>query len=109
MLRPELERVFEVGHCSRVSMEHIVFLERNTIAADFRRPAFDHEWVEFGQSFQADVVERLRDATIAISNKLALREPELSQLTELKLIAIAATGSDNIDLDYCRQHGISVS
>ncbi len=90
-------------------MERIVFLERNTIAADFRRPGFDHEWVEFGQSFQADVVERLRGATIAISNKLALREPELSQLTDLKLIAIAATGSDNIDLDYCRQHRISVS
>src|SRR5207237_7140149 len=48
-------------------------------------------------------------ATIAISNKLALREPELSQLPELKLIAIAATGSDNVDLDYCRKHGIAVS
>src|SRR6266850_4377442 len=90
-------------------MERIVFLERDTIAADFRRPNFDHEWIEFGESFQDEVVERLRGATIAISNKLALREPELSQLPELKLIAIAATGSDNIDLDYCRRHGIAVS
>lgn len=90
-------------------MERIVFLERNTIAADFRRPNFDHEWTEFGESVQNQVVERLRGATIAISNKLALREPELSQLPELKLIAIAATGSDNIDLDYCRRHDIAVS
>jgi glycerate dehydrogenase len=30
-------------------------------------------------------------------------------LPQLKLIAIAATGSDNIDLDYCRSHGIAVS
>jgi glycerate dehydrogenase len=30
-------------------------------------------------------------------------------LPELKLIAIAATGSDNIDLDYCRRHGVAVS
>jgi len=90
-------------------MERIVFLERNTIAADFRRPAFDHEWIEFGESFQDQVVERLRDATIAISNKLSLREAELSQLPELKLIAIAATGSDNIDLQYCREHEIAVS
>src|SRR5437016_3475009 len=90
-------------------MERIVFLERNTIAANFRRPGFDHEWIEFGESFQDQVVERLRNATVAISNKLALREPELSQLPELKLIAIAATGSDNIDLDYCRTHGIAVS
>jgi len=90
-------------------MERIVFLERNTIAADFRRPAFDHEWIEFGESFQGQVVERLRGATIAISNKLSLREAELSQLPALKLIAIAATGSDNIDLQYCREHEIAVS
>ncbi len=90
-------------------MERIVFLERNTIAADFRRPAFDHEWIEFGESFQDQVVERLRGATIAISNKLSLRQAELSQLPALKLIAIAATGSDNIDLQYCREHEIAVS
>ncbi len=90
-------------------MERIIFLERNTIAANFRRPGFDHEWVEFGESFQDQVVARLWSATIAISNKLALREPELSQLPDLKLIAIAATGSDNIDLNYCRAHNIAVS
>src|SRR5258708_17235503 len=90
-------------------MERIVFPERNTIAADFRRPGFAHEWIEFGESLQGHVVARLRGATIAISNKLALREPELSQLPELKLIAIAATGADNIDLNYCRTHDIAVS
>ncbi|HMJ26937.1 MAG TPA: D-2-hydroxyacid dehydrogenase [Pyrinomonadaceae bacterium] len=90
-------------------MERIVFLERKTIAADFRRPNFDHEWIEFAESFQDQVVDRLRGATIAISNKLALREPELSQLPDLRLIAIAATGSDNIDLHYCRAHNIVVS
>src|SRR5258707_8262175 len=92
-----------------ITMERIVFLERNTIAADFRRPGFDHEWIEFGESFQHQVVERLLGATVAIGNKLALREPELSQLPQLKLIAIAATGSDNIDLEYCRTHNIAVS
>jgi glycerate dehydrogenase len=90
-------------------MERIVFLERNTIAANFRPPNFDHEWIEFGESFQPQVVERLRGATVAISNKLALHEPELSELPDLKLIAIAATGADNIDLNYCRAHGIAVS
>src|SRR6266446_4746410 len=90
-------------------MQRIVFLERNTIQANFRRPGFDHEWIEYGESFQDQVVERLRNATIAISNKLPLREAELSQLPELKLIAVAATGSDNIDLDYCGSHGIAVS
>jgi len=90
-------------------MERIVFLERNTVQADFRRPSFDHEWIEYGETFSEQVVDRVRDATIVISNKLSLREPELSQLPGLRLIAIAATGSDNIDLDYCRSHGIAVS
>jgi glycerate dehydrogenase len=90
-------------------MQRIVFLERNTIQAEFRRPNFDHQWIEYGETESAQVVERLRAATIVISNKLPLREAELAQLPELKLIAIAATGSDNIDLAYCRRQGIAVS
>jgi glycerate dehydrogenase len=50
----------------------------------------------------------LEGASIVISNKLALREPDLSQLPELKLIAIAATGSDCVDLEYCRARDIAV-
>ena len=89
-------------------MERIVFLERNTFRADFRKPGFEHEWIDHAETKAADVVERLRPATIAICNKLPLREPELSQLPQLKLIAVAATGVDNIDLDYCRERGIAV-
>ena len=90
-------------------MQRIVFLERNTIQASFRPPNFEHEWIEYGETLSEQVVERLRGATVVISNKLPLREAELSQLPDLKLIAIAATGSDNIDLEYCRSHHIAVS
>jgi glycerate dehydrogenase len=89
-------------------MEHIVFFERNTVRAEFRRPDFPHEWIEYGESEPAQVIERIRNASIVISNKLSLREPELSGATHLKLIAIAATGSDCVDLDYCRARGIGV-
>jgi len=89
-------------------MERIVFLERNTFRADFRQPKFVHEWIEHGETLPVETVGRLRHATIAICNKLPLREAELSQLPELKLIAVAATGVDNIDLDYCRRRGIPV-
>ena len=88
--------------------EKIVFLERNTFNNEFRRPGFDHEWTEYGETDAGEVVERLRDATIVICNKLALREDVLSQLPGLKLIAVAATGTDNVDLDYCRTHHIAV-
>jgi glycerate dehydrogenase len=89
-------------------MERIVFLERNTFRARFRQPQFDHEWIEHGETLPANVVERLHHATIAICNKLPLREAELSELPHLKLIAVAATGVDNIDLDYCRTRGLAV-
>ncbi len=90
-------------------MERIVFIERNTIQANFRRPQFDHEWVEYAESTAEQVPERIGGATIIISNKLSLGGPQLSQAPNVKLIAIAATGSDCVDLDYCRTHGITVS
>jgi glycerate dehydrogenase len=89
-------------------MERIVFIERKTIQANFRRPEFAHEWVEYPESFAPQVAERVRDATIIISNKLSLGEPQLAEAPNVKLIAIAATGSDCVDLDYCRRRGITV-
>ncbi|HEX8476113.1 MAG TPA: D-2-hydroxyacid dehydrogenase [Pyrinomonadaceae bacterium] len=88
----------------------IVFLDRDALRADVRRPRFAHEWREYGQTESAsDVVERLRDADIAIVNKVRLRETELVQLPSLRFVAIAATGTDNVDLEYCRRRGIPVS
>jgi glycerate dehydrogenase len=89
-------------------MERIVFIERNTIQANFRRPNFDHEWIEYPESAAEQVPERIHDATMIISNKLSLGEGQLSQAPRVKLIAIAATGSDCVDLDYCRRRGITV-
>jgi glycerate dehydrogenase len=91
-----------------MTTEIIVFLERNTFNVPFRRPAFAHEWSEFGETAAGEVVERLAPATIAICNKLPLRAETLSQLPRLKLIAVAATGVDNVDLAYCRSHDIAV-
>jgi glycerate dehydrogenase len=86
----------------------IVFLERNTFNVPFRKPPFDHEWIEFGETTLGQVVERLTGATIAICNKVQLRGDALSQLPQLQLIAVAATGVDNVDLAYCRNHNIAV-
>ena len=86
----------------------IVFLERNTFNVPFRKPSFDHEWIEFGETTLDHVVGRLEGATIAICNKLQLRGDALAQLPKLRLIAVAATGVDNVDLAYCRSHNIAV-
>ncbi|MDX6693864.1 MAG: glycerate dehydrogenase [Blastocatellia bacterium] len=90
-------------------MHRIVFLDSNTLRADIRRPAFAHEWTEHAETAPLETLERLRGATIAITNKVPLRETVLSQLPDLKFIAVAATGVDMVDLDYCKRRGLPVS
>src|SRR5580765_4444258 len=89
-------------------MESIVFLERGTFNVEFRRPAFLHDWTDFAETPLSEIVPRLRSATIAICNKLPLRANTLAHLPALKLIAVAATGVDTVDLDFCRANGIAV-
>lgn len=90
-------------------MEHIVFLDRSTLEAQIRRPAFPHQWEEYATTAPDQTVERLIHATIVITNKVPLRAETLAQLPRLKLIAEAATGVNNIDVDWCREHGIAVA
>jgi glycerate dehydrogenase len=90
-------------------MERIVFLDRNTLRAEIRPPAFAHEWREYGETLPREVVERLAGASIAVVNKVRITDAELARLPALKLIAVAATGTDNIDLKSCRERGVSVS
>ena len=90
-------------------METIVFLERDTLRAEVRRPSFEHVWRDYGKTLPEEVLERLEGATVAVVNKLPLRAEVLARLPALRLIAVAATGTDNVDLDFCRERGIAVS
>jgi len=92
-----------------MTAHHIVFLERDSVRAEFRRPDFPHRWDEYPQTAPAEMAQRLHQASIAIINKLPLRAELLAQLPQLRLLAVAATGVNNVDLDYCRAHGIVVS
>jgi len=87
----------------------IVFLDRSTLQANVRRPAFEHNWAEYPGTSESEVLGRLRDATIAITNKVPLRAVTLERLPALKMIAVAATGYDSIDIAYCKAHGIAVA
>ena len=90
-------------------MHNIVFLDRDSLIAAIRPPAFPHQWQDYGATAHTQVVERLADASIAITNKVPVRAADLERLPKLKMIAIAATGGDNVDLDACRARGIVVS
>jgi len=92
-------------------MQRIVLLDRATIGPSVRitKPAFEHEWVEYGSTSENEVVGRLSDATIAITNKVPIRGSALASLPELKMIGVAATGYDVVDVAACAERGIAVA
>src|SRR5688572_24726130 len=90
-------------------MHHVRFLERGSLEANVRRPSFPHTWEEHGKVGTDEIVPCLRDATIAIVNKTPLAKETLGALPSLAMIAVAATGTDNVDIRYCRERGIVVS
>ena len=91
-------------------MQHaIVFLDRESVDAKVRKPNFPHTYKEYQSTWTHDeIVERLKDADIAIINKVPMKAETLKALPKLKLIAVAATGTDIIDKAYCKEHGITI-
>lgn len=91
-----------------MSIPRIVFLDRASLPWPLRRIALPHQWDEYPNSAPGEVLQRLQGAQVAISNKVALGAELLAQLPELRLIAVAATGVNQVDLLACRQLGITV-
>lgn len=91
--------------------KHIVFLDRETFPEQvtLRPPAFAHTMDGYQRTKPEEIVERAKDAEIIITNKVALRAGTLGELPKLKMIAVAATGTDIIDLKACAERGITVS
>lgn len=93
------------------AMTHkIVFLDRESLDAQVRAPNFPHDYVEYQSTWTPDeIVERLKDADIALINKVPMRADVLKQLPKLKLIAVAATGTDVVDKAQAKAQGVVVS
>lgn len=91
--------------------QHVVFLDSEGIAPSVTVPAlpFAHTWQSHHYTAPEQVVERLRNATIAMTCSVPLRAEHLRQLPRLRMISLALTGTDIVDLDYCREHDIVVT
>ncbi|KZL13301.1 D-2-hydroxyacid dehydrogenase [Pseudovibrio sp. Ad26] len=89
----------------------IAFLDRSTIGPSVRisKPSFPHDWVEYDNTSPKEVLEKLHGVQICITNKVPLSADVLKQLPDLKLICIAATGYDKVDIATCDEQGIVVS
>ena len=89
---------------------NIVFLDSTGIPASHRIPSFSfpHQLTEYAHTAAEQVLERAKDADIIITSKVILNHEILSQLPKLKLIAVTATGTNNIDLMAAKALGITV-
>lgn len=62
----------------------------------------------YGETLPEDVCDRIKDADIVIVNKTVLGKEEIDAAPHLKMIALWATGYNNIDVSYARSRGIDV-
>lgn len=90
-------------------MSKIVFLDEYSIAGrDLRKITSQGEYIAYENTKKEDVVERLKGAEIAITNKVVIDGEAMRQLPDLKLICVAATGMNNVDLNAAAELGIVV-
>jgi glycerate dehydrogenase len=88
-----------------------VFLDYDTVSngdldlAGLRAAAGD---LILYESSETKIAERIQDADVALLNKLDLTRELLSGAARLKLVALAATGTNNVDLSAARELGIAV-
>lgn len=65
--------------------------------------------MDHAQTRPDEINDRGSDVDVVVTNKVALREATLARLPALRLIVVAATGTDVVDVEWCRQHGVAVA
>ena len=94
-------------------MKNAVFLDLDTLGtSDLTLSALDKlplSWKFYNATQPAELLERIRDAEIIVSNKCALNAEALSSAQQLQYICAAATGFNHIDIETANAKGIAVS
>lgn len=91
---------------------HGVFLDRDSVGDDLDLSALHglaDRWDLHGATDAGDTLARLQGADLVISNKVVLDRDTLAACPQLKLICVAATGTNNVDLAAAREFGMTVS
>ena len=91
-------------------MKKIVFLDKSTFPKKINFPKFKFKNTFKGYDFTetSQLISRIRRAHVIITNKIKLSGKDLSKAPNLELIAITATGTNIIDLEYCKKNNIFV-
>ena len=87
---------------------HIVVLDRDTLV---NRPFdfdFPHTLRSYGTTEAHETLERIRGADIVITNKVVISAQAFAENPQLKLVAVTATGVNNVDVEAAKQNGTAV-
>ena len=89
----------------------LVVLEKVSLGTDLDISFYDDfgDVVYYENTTADEVAERVEDANIIIANKAPLNEATIGGAKNLKLICETATGYNNVDIDFCKAHGIQVT
>lgn len=88
----------------------ITVLDAGTLGADLSLEPLKEigECTVYNTTSPEEVADRIFDCDVVVINKIKLNESNLPYAKNLKLICVAATGYDNIDVAYCKENGIAV-
>ena len=78
------------------------------IACQLAKHNLDFQCYRDRKEDAATLVERMKDADIVIVSNIKITADMLSQCPNLKMLDVAFTGLDHIDLEYCKAHNIKV-
>lgn len=87
---------------------HIVVLDRDTLV---NRPFdfdFPHTLSSYGTTKAHETLERIRGVDIVITNKVVISAQAFAENPQLKLVAVTATGVNNVDIEAAKQNGTAV-
>ena len=88
----------------------IAFLDRSTFSECIAFPvaSLTASWQEHARTAPEEVLTHAADATVVVTNKVRLPAVLLEKLPLLRLVAVAATGVDHVDLGAARRLGVGV-
>ena len=89
----------------------VVILDYETLGLDLDLSVFDKygKIAKYPTSSEIEAKTRLADADVVVLNKTPLTAEVLACAPNLKLICKTATGYDNVDVNYCKTHGIRLT
>ncbi len=91
-------------------MIKISVLDAGTLGDDLSYKSLHElgETIIYQNTTPEEVASRIEDTDVVVINKIKLNASNLAGAKKLKLICVAATGYDNIDIEYCSRHNIAV-